>query len=215
MKRNGMLLCFVGPSGGGKTTYANRLLKDDSNFSFSVSLTTRPPRDGEKNGESYEFVSRDVFMQAVKNNELFEWEEVHGNCYGTRLSSVENALKAGRDLLLDIDIKGAFSFKRGFPQHTVVVFLTPPSADVLKERLKARAAISEEEFLKRLNTAQGEFASLLEAQKGDNAFSGMVDYFLINNSLDETYQQILSIVTAERCKLKRLDRCALENICKI
>lgn len=203
MKREGILLCFVGPSGGGKTTYAKKLLQDDSNFSFSVSLTTRPPRLGEINGQSYEFVSRDFFQQAIANNELFEWEEVHGNYYGTRRKTIEDTLSQGRDLLLDIDIKGAFSFKGGFPNNTAVIFLTPPSIDILKNRLLSRGAISTEEFNKRLNTAKNEFVNLLDTYKKESQHYGMIDYFLINDDIDATYKQIQAIVSAEREKLLR------------
>ena len=206
MRRTGILLCFVGPSGGGKTTYARKLLQEDSNFSFSVSLTTRQPREGEVNGKSYEFVSEDFFQQAIANNELFEWEEVHGNFYGTRRKTVEDSLSIGRDLLLDIDIKGAFSFKKGFPNNTAVVFLTPPSIDVLKQRLLSRGTISSEDFNKRLNTAKNEFINLLDTYKKDSQHFAMIDYFLVNDKIERTYNQIQSIVNAERARLLRIQQ---------
>lgn len=210
MKRSGMLLCFVGPSGGGKSTYAKRLLADDSNFSFSVSMTSRPPREGEINGVHYEFVTKEQFMQAVENGEMFEWEEVHGNCYGTRKQTVLNSLNAGKDLLLDIDIRGALSFKRELPHNTVVVFLTPPNTEVLKSRLRARGAMSEEEFERRLNTARQEFNTLESIREGNGS---EVNYFLINDDLEETYSQIQAIVKAERLALLRQNIDDIKSIC--
>jgi len=207
MKRDGMLLCLVGPSGAGKSTYAKKLLSEDNNFSFSISLTTRQPRDGEVNGVQYDFVSVEQFKDYLNAGDLFEWEEIHGNFYGTRASSIKNAISQGHDLLLDIDIKGSFSFKNGFPNNTVIIFLVPPSLEILQSRLKARGSMQLVEFEKRMQTAKNEF-DLLLSDGGQK-----VDYFLINDEIEKTFSKILSIINAERVKLKRLDTDFFKSCC--
>lgn len=212
VQRAGMLLCIIGPAGGGKTTFTERLLSQEGEgVALSVSVTTRQPRPNERNGASYIFVSPEDFQHRVDAAEFFEWEEIHGNRYGTLKSTVDQALKGGRDLLLDIDIRGALNFKRALPNHTVVVFLVPPSVAVLQSRLKARGTISERELQTRMATAAREYAQLLElADK-----PGAVDYFVVNDVADETMRTLLSIVTAERARLIRMSKSEVRSICSL
>ncbi len=211
LKREGLLLCLIGPSGGGKTTFVMRLLAEEREaVRLSVSLTTRPPRSGEREGEHYFFVSREEFMAKVDRGELFEWEEVHGNFYGTPRATVEEAIAGGVDLILDVDIRGAENFKRAFPQNTVIVFLTPPSKEVLLARLRKRGTVAESELARRLATAEREFARLVELHK-----TGVVDYLIVNYELDKTYEDVAAVVRAERLRLCRLEAGAVRRICSV
>ena len=211
MKRSGMLLCLIGPSGGGKTTFVMRLLQEEGAAAkLSISLTTRAPRPQEQEGVHYYFVSREDFMQRVERGEIFEWEEVHGNCYGTLKRTVDEAIQSGVDLILDIDIRGALNFKRAFPGNAVIVFLAPPSVEVLLERIKGRSAVGTEEIERRLATAAREYGALLGLQQQP----GSIDYFVVNRDLENTYAQIRAIVQAERARLSRLDQAEVRAICR-
>jgi len=212
IKRAGLLLCLIGPSGGGKTTYVMRLLEDErESIKLSISLTTRPARDGERDGQHYFFVPREKFMEHVERGELFEWEEVHGNCYGTLRSALEESVRGAYDLLLDVDIRGALSFKRAFPRNTIVIFLAPPSPELLLERIRGRGEMSEAELERRLATADREYKQLLELRAAQDA----VDYFIINDDRQETYSRVRAVLTAERLRLSRLDAAAVAEICRI
>jgi guanylate kinase len=207
-----MLLCLIGPAGGGKTTFCDRLLAHyGSSMELSVSVTTRAPRPNEINGKSYHFVTAADFAARVEKGEFYEWEEIHGNRYGTLRQSVDHALSGNRDLLLDVDIKGALNFKKALPNNTIVVFLVPPSIGVLRTRLQGRGAISQTELDTRMKTAEREYRQLLElADK-----PGAVDYFVVNDVAETTYQALEAIVIAERARLIRLAKEDVKAICKL
>lgn len=211
LRRQGVIFCLIGPAGGGKTTVAERLLAEFSpKLSCSVSVTSRAPRAGEVDGESYHFVPRERFQEMVQAGEFFEWEEVHGNLYGTLRSTVQDALASGRDLLLDVDIRGALNFKRAFSRNTVIVFVVPPSFAQLKERLERRPGTNPEDLARRIGTARGEYAMLFSLAGGTE-----IDYFLVNEEIERTYASVRALLLAERMRLSRLDAAELRRICAL
>lgn len=212
LRRTGMLFCLVGPAGGGKTSHAEQLIRDNpGTITFSVSATSRSPRAGEKDGVHYHFLSRAEFEKRVAAGDFFESEEVHGNLYGTLRQAISDALNAGVDLLLDIDIRGALNFKRHYPSESVIVFLVPPNADVLRERLAARGSSSPEDLARRLETAKAEYSALLSSVTG----GGAIDYFVVNDDREKAHQDIAAILKAERLRLGRFNTKDLQGVCSI
>jgi guanylate kinase len=180
-----------GPSGAGKTTLVERLLASDSLIRRSISTTTRAPRPGEKEGVDYFFVDRPRFEQLKQNNELIEWAEVHGQLYGTRRAYVEQQLRAGVDVLLNIDIQGGDKVKRVFP-GAVMVFILPPSFADLEQRLRGRGDLQATDLKVRLATARVE----IEA-------SARYDYLVVNDDLERAGENLRAVITAERCRRER------------
>jgi guanylate kinase len=208
--REGILFILCGPAGAGKTTVAHHLQEKYPPCDFSVSVTSRAPRSGESHGVDYYFVSEDDFKAKIAKNEFFEYEEVHGRFYGTLKSAVNEALQSGKDLLLDIDIKGALTFKKQLPKNAVIVFLLPPSVDVLKARLVSRGGMDQNELAKRLQTAKREYEALLAETN-----SQIIDYVLVNEDLNLTCSSVASILVAERQRRSRVSLEVLERLCKI
>ncbi len=193
-RKRGILFVVSAPSGAGKSTLCNKLLDDLEGIDFSVSYTTRPPRPGEVEGKDYFFVDRDTFMDMVRKGEFLEYAEVYGNLYGTSKSFVQERLKEGKDLLLDIDVQGAKQVLENM-QEAVGIFIFPPSLDELERRLLARGTDSKEVIEKRLEAAKWEL---------DQA--GMYHYWVLNDDLERAYQVFKGIVLAERHRSKRLER---------
>lgn len=210
LRRSGILFCLCGPAGAGKTTVAASLISNHPPLSFSVSVTSRAPRSGEINGQSYHFVSENEFKEKIAANELFEHELVHGNYYGTLKSTVDQALVKGHDLLLDIDIKGAINFKKQLPKNTVIVFIAPPSIHVLKQRLMARGSVSPEDLARRMQTAESEFDTV-KALLDDS----IVDYLIVNEYLEDTIRKVSEVLLAERKRLYRLNSEDIIKLCSI
>lgn len=201
--RTGMFLCLVSPSGGGKTTLAKRLLaQTDEQLQSSISCTSRPARAGEQEGVEYHFLNKEDFQERIDKGEFFEWEEVHGEYYGTLRSTLDEAKAGGIDLLLDIDIRGALSFKEGYPNDTVICFLVAPSMTESIRRIQERSQISGEEIEARLKTAEFEFDLFLQ----HFTTTGFIDYFIVNKDLDESFGRLKAIVAGERLRLGRLNR---------
>lgn len=180
------------PSGGGKTTIAKRLLAERADVGYSVSCTTRTPRNGEQHGRDYYFVPVDEFEAARERNEFAEWANVHGNLYGTLRSEVERVLSEGKHVLMDIDPQGARKFAAAFP-HSVTVFVLPPSADVLYARLAARSTENAKSLAVRLRNARDEIAAIDEYK-----------YVVVNEQLDAAVRQVGSIIDAESARRDRI-----------
>ena len=180
------------PSGGGKTTIARALLERRSDVGYSVSCTTRPPRNGEVDGRDYRFLSLDEFREARDAGQFAEWAEVHGHFYGTLRSEVERVLAGGRHVLMDIDVQGARQFHAAFPD-TVLIFVLPPSGEVLKARLAGRKSESRERLLVRLRNARAELGEV-----------GRYHYVVVNDDLERAVDQCGSIIDAEGLRHDRV-----------
>jgi guanylate kinase len=210
--RKGILFILVGPAGSGKNTLCTRLITEFSgSLRYSVSVTTRAPRPQEVDGESYKFVSRAEFEVLRARGEFFEWEEIHGNLYGTLRSSLLDGVEKGQDLLLQIDVRGAVSFKRAFPGNVVAAFVLPPSSAELRERMVRRTAIDEHELRRRFDTARIEYEELLRL----GGEPGLIDYLVVNSDLDVAYDYIRAIVIAERARYHRMERGSVERFCEV
>ncbi len=180
------------PSGGGKTTIARRLLERRPDVGYSVSCTTRTPRTGERDGIDYRFLSRESFETSQLAGEFAEWAEVHGNLYGTLRSEVERVIATGRHVLMDIDVQGARQFATAFPD-TVMIFILPPSGEVLKTRLTGRGSENRERLLVRLRNARAELGEV-----------GRYHYVVVNDDLERAVDQVAAIVDAEGLRHDRV-----------
>ncbi|MEY4667377.1 MAG: hypothetical protein RL518_76 [Pseudomonadota bacterium] len=211
LKRKGILFVLIGPSGSGKSTFCSRLVKDFDDLQYSTSVTSRPPRHGEVHGKSYHFVSREEFIARRERGEFFEWEETHGNLYGTLRATLQNGIDGGHDLLFQIDIRGALTMKKNFPDNTVSVFIIPPSFEALRERLLARGPVDGSELERRFATARQEYETLLSLR----AEHDKIDYLLLNQDIEETYQQMKGIVLAERSRYLRMEGASVSKYCQV
>ena len=189
MKSFAVALCA--PSGTGKTTVARALVAASDDLVFSISVTTRPARRGERDGVDYRFVSRERFEAMVADGAMLEWAKVHGELYGTPRSNLEEAEKRGRVLILDIDVQGAEQAVRARPD-TVTIFLLPPSAGALLERLRDRGSEDPGTLATRLETAQRELEVV-----------DRFDYVVVNERVDDAVGAVRSIIAAERSRLSR------------
>lgn len=187
----GILFVVSSPSGGGKGTLIQLVLKQVQDVSYSVSYTTRNPRAGELNGREYFFVDTKSFLEMIDRDEFLEWALVHGKHYGTARDQVARQLSAGRDIILEVDVQGAASIRKLIPD-SVSVFILPPSLDLLRERLTARGTDSDEELALRLRNAPEEL-------KDHSAF----DYVIINDEAQRAAAQLAAVIEAERVRLSR------------
>ena len=190
--RRGLMLVLSSPSGAGKTTLTRKLLDEDKGVALSVSVTTRKMRPGEKNGRDYHFVDRRQFDAMVEKNELLEWAEVFDNYYGTPKKAVMDALAAGRDVLFDVDWQGTQQLRDKAPNDLVSIFVLPPSIPELERRLHKRAQDDYETIHRRMAQAADEMSHWQE-----------YDYVVINHDLDQTFNEVLAILAAERVKRDR------------
>ncbi len=188
LERKGLLLVISGPSGAGKGTLCRALLKSDPALSLSISVTTRSPRPGEVDGTDYFFMEKDSFEKMIKDGQFLEWAFVYGNYYGTPFEFVQESLRLGKDILLEIDIQGALQVKEKFPE-AVLIFIAPPSLSVLEARLVSRGADSKEEIRKRLSSTAGEMA-----------LARQYDYVVINDKVARAVKNIKAIITAEKSR---------------
>jgi guanylate kinase len=180
------------PSGGGKTTIAKTLLSRRQDLGYSVSCTTRAPRPTEVPGRDYYFISRADFLSKREEGAFAESAVVHGNLYGTLRSEVERVLATGRHVVMDIDVQGAVQFMRAFPQ-TVTIFILPPSAEVLLERLRARETESKSQLAVRLQSALQELQQVAE-----------YEYVVVNDDLERAVSSVESIIDAETVSRERV-----------
>lgn len=190
MKRRGLLIILSSPSGAGKSTLAHRLMDWDPTLSFSVSATTRTPREGEVDGQDYHFISETKFKTLVKDGEMLEHAHVFGNFYGSPEGPVRDAIEAGRDVLFDIDWQGAEQIKHStLRDHVLSIFVLPPSIAELRRRLVGRGKDDEETIAKRMQKSWDEISH----------WHGY-DYVLVNDDLDRTFDKLKTIVEAERLR---------------
>lgn len=185
---SGSLFVVAAPSGAGKSTLVNALLAQEPSIRLSISTTTRAPRPGEQDGREYHFTSADDFVERAGRGEFLEWAEVHGNYYGTSRVMVENEMKLGTDILLEIDWQGARQVKSLFPQ-AASIFILPPSIAALEERLHKRGTDEPHIITRRLLAAGGEIAHAPE-----------FDYVIINENFNVALDEMRSIVRATRCR---------------
>jgi guanylate kinase len=194
MSNEGPLPLIVSsPSGAGKTTLTSRMLKELPELRFSVSHTTRKPRQNERDGREYHFVDRAEFLRLIEQGAFLEWAEVHGNLYGTGKAELTRN-QGARGIIFDIDHQGARQIKSAAPD-AVAVFILPPSMAILEQRLRGRASEDEETVQKRFGVALGEIEHY-----------GLFDYVLVNEDLDEATKQLVSIFRAEECRRHRAAR---------
>jgi len=187
----GFLLVLSGPSGSGKGTVSESLMKNNDDIIFSTSVTTRTPRPGEVNGENYFFASREEFEKMVENDELLEHAFVHTNYYGTPKKFVFDEIEKGEIVLLEIDVQGALQIKEKY-KEAVFIFLIPPTMDELRSRLVKRDTETEDEIETRYRNAFKELD-----------FVGEYDYFVINDVIDNAVKDIETIIAAEKLRVKR------------
>lgn len=186
--RKGVLFILSGPSGAGKGTIRARLFETLEGLSYSVSCTTRLPREGERDGVDYHFVTDEQFRTHIAAGDFLEWAEVHGHYYGTLKSDVQKVLDQGKDMFLEIDVQGALQVKEKMPE-AVTVFVVPPSLEVLEQRLRGRHTESEEELRVRLGNAAAEM------EQRDR-----YDFTLVNDSLEAAAENLAQFIRQHRQK---------------
>ena len=187
-----ILFVISSPSGGGKTTILRKVMAAMDGLVFSVSHTTREARPREQDGRDYHFVSRDTFHEIESRHPsgFLEWAEVHGNLYGTGRDEVERQLRAGNDVILDIDVQGGMQVRE--TSSPVMVFIAPPSLAELEARLRKRATETEETIALRLDNARTELG-----------YTDQYDYLVINDKLDDAVESLRAIIIAERSRRRR------------
>tara|TARA_B100001750_G_scaffold60359_1_gene47886 strand:+ start:475 stop:1050 length:576 start_codon:yes stop_codon:yes gene_type:complete len=178
------LIAISAPSGTGKSTLCEEIRRKKPEIKFSVSCTTRPKRNYEKDGINYYFLTEDEFKSKIKNNELLEYEEVHGYYYGTLINTLKNAISSKELMLFDVDVNGAMSIKKKYPRNTLTVFILPPSIEDLKVRLINRGTDSRKIIKKRLERTNKEMK-----------FKDKFDTFMINDDLSSAVKKLNEIIT--------------------
>jgi guanylate kinase len=192
MRRRGLLLMVVSPSGVGKTSLTRRLVADHADLHLSISATTRDPRPGEHEGRDYHFVDRPEFDRLLAAGEFLEWAEVYGHRYGSPKTPILASLDRGQSVLFDIDFQGAMSVSAFAPADAVKVYILPPTLAEMRRRLEARSQDSEEVIAQRLARAKSEIANWT-----------MFDYLILNDDFDRAYAELAHIYHAERLKRAR------------
>lgn len=188
MKKTGKTFIISGPSGVGKSTVLSALFAGRDDLYFSVSATTRQPREGESDGVNYHFINAETFSEWVENGEFLEYAEYVGNFYGTPKRYVDEAMASGKDVILDIEVQGATQVHAQRPE-TVRIFIAPPSWEELERRLTARGTDTPEKVQSRLLRAK------VEMQTAVN-----YDYFVVNNTVEGAVEQLRAIMLAEHCR---------------
>lgn len=183
--KKGKIIVLSAPSGTGKSTIISRIIdRPELALGFSISATSRSPRGEERDGREYYFISNEEFRRRVDNGEFVEWEEVYpGTCYGTLRSEVERVVTAGKNLIMDIDVKGGLNVKKIFGDESVAIFILPPSHEELERRLRGRGTDSEETILKRLAKAEYELS-----------FAPQYDVRVVNDDIDKAADEVASVI---------------------
>ncbi len=204
----GKIVIISSPSGGGKTSICRKLLsrgRKQDGWRFSVSYTTRNPRVGERNGREYHFVSSEEFDRLTANGEFVEYFQVHLYKYGTPRKPLEQVLKDGGVMLLDVDVKGAAKIRREFPE-AISIFILPPSIEALRQRLTLRGTETQEQLNVRFENA------VEEMQRGVKQTKNGFEYVVVNEDLGKAVQQVLDIIGAHDCRIENLDQEQLKRI---
>lgn len=196
-----LVIVVSAPSGAGKTTICKKLLQTTTGLIFSISMTTRKPRDNEIDGYDYSFVSVDEFQEKIKKGDFLEWAKVYDDYYGTPKKMLEDSLLAGVDVLLDIDGQGAMNVKKEYKDRAVLIFIAPPFLEDLKTRLSNRMTDSQEEIEKRFLLAKEELKNIFR-----------YDYCVINDDVGVTVGKLKSIIIAEKNKVKRIGKELLKKL---
>jgi len=188
---SGLLYVVSGPSGAGKSTLIQRLMKGTPGLAYSISHTSRKPRGEEKDGVDYHFTARETFDQMIRKGEFVEWADVYGDYYGTSLSGLKEQMNRGLDVIMDVDVQGAANIRQTF-EESVLIFILPPSLEVLEKRLRARKTESEGALKRRIEKALKELSNCV-----------WYDYLIFNDDLDRAVREASSIVISERCRRDR------------
>ncbi|RLE11175.1 guanylate kinase [Candidatus Aerophobetes bacterium] len=199
-KAKGLIVVISAPAGAGKTTLCKRLLQISSSFISSVSFTTRPPRKNEIEGVDYYFVSREEFEKLIEKETFLEWAQVHGHLYGTSADFLKKNIEAGKDVVLEVDVKGGKKIKEKYP-NSILIFILPPSWEELERRLKGRATEDEKSIKERLSNAKKEIK-----------FLPYYDYFIVNDDINVAVRELVAIIEAERCRISRIPQQQLSSI---
>lgn len=200
MQNKGAILIISGPSGCGKSTLLKEVYNNIDNYYFSISTTTRSPRDGEQNGVDYYFVTKEEFEKDIEDGNFLEYAKVHDNYYGTSLKPIIESLNNGKLVIFDIDVQGHKIVRKKLHALITSVFITTPSLQVLKDRLYSRNSDDNDVIEKRLKNAQIEIDSFLE-----------YDYLIINDDLEKSTKEMLAIANIARRKTKIFDKEAILN----
>jgi guanylate kinase len=190
-KNKNFLIILSAPSGGGKSTILNEIMKTEDDIDYSVSFTTRPPRGVEQNGIHYHFVTEEEFLKREQEGDFLETARVFDRWYGTSISYIQSRLKAKRHVIMDIDVQGAAQISATSIPY-VKIFIVPPSMDILRDRLVRRATDSHEEINKRLTIAQNELK-----------YIPSYDYLVVNDDLEVAVQDVIEIIRAEENRVSR------------
>jgi guanylate kinase len=188
--RRGLLFIVSAPSGTGKTTLVERLVRITPNLRMSRSYTSRAAREGERDGVDYNFITREQFERMARENEFLEWADIYGNYYGTAVADTERLLAGGEDVVLVIDVQGARQV-RGRGLENIGIFVLPPSADTLEQRLRGRSKDTEEQIKRRLEVACREVTDV-----------AAYDYVVINDDFEPCVDRLKAIVGAERARVR-------------
>lgn len=199
-RQKGNLIVISGPSGSGKGTICNELVKRNSNLWISISCTTRDMRPGDEEGKTYYFLNKEEFENRIKNNEFLEYAKYNENYYGTLKSKIENKLEEGYDVILEIEVQGALKVKNMLPD-TIFIFIMPPSMKELKSRLENRNTETKEKVLSRFKIAYKEI----------NEFS-KYNYVVVNDNLNEAVNKVESIIVSTNCRVDRIEELDLDNM---
>jgi len=188
MSAAGRIFVVSGPSGSGKSTLIREVRQKVPDLGYSVSHTSRPPRGQEKNGVEYHFVSRKNFQEMIDKGDFVEWAEVYRDLYGTSVSSLRSQITIGLDVIMDIDVQGGRNIKDHF-KDAILIYVLPPSLEILEKRLRDRGTDDEKTIRTRLNKAAKEIKNCVS-----------YDYLLFNDDLDQAVEELKSILIAERCR---------------
>lgn len=199
MKRKGLLVVVSGPAGVGKGTLCKAYMKKFDDMKLSVSNTTRLPRDGERDGVEYNFTTKENFLKMIENDELLEYVNVFENYYGTSKKWVQEQLDMGNDIILEIDIVGAMNVKKTY-DNALLLFIIPPSYEVLEKRLRNRNTDSDDQIRQRLERMEEEIKIMRD-----------YDYFVVNDDIDESLDMMKAIIDTQRCSVKRYGQQEIES----